>query len=381
MSIEPVGPGPGIIAGPAHWRELDLFRAIAATCMVLNHVAVRSPGVGSPVVAASELVGGVAPVLFYFATGLGYGVQSAARRPRGSGFLFKVGILLLAASDFFTFIGLSMLVLEVIRRSRRPEMLAGIVAGLAVAGRFAAGPVLRSTIDQRPGLRWLGDILGTGGGIGYPLSPWLAFPMFGFLVGRIAARRREVVGRLGWLPAGLVGAAIPFGLGSGVMVARGSILARYGSMNLAYFLAAIAALALVLALVVLAVRPARAAGVVGLVSLSGLRSFAVVPLQYLLIESLAAGPGISADPRGFVGAFVVVLVLSFVGSALIARLAAAMDRPIARPVAFAVALSLLVAFHAFPPATPSGLAAIGLRSAFQLSLCVLLSFRAGPRRA
>jgi len=69
----------------ARWRELDLFRAVAATCMVLNHVAVRSPGVAaSGLISGSELVGGFAPVLFYFATGLGYGIQP---KPRAGGSL------------------------------------------------------------------------------------------------------------------------------------------------------------------------------------------------------------------------------------------------------------------------------------------------------
>ena len=67
-------------------------------------------------------LGSFAPVLFFFLTGLGYGVQSAAgKRPRGQGYLIKVGILLLAdalmwmkpgtyvGNDFLGFIGLSML--------------------------------------------------------------------------------------------------------------------------------------------------------------------------------------------------------------------------------------------------------------------------------
>ena len=129
--IDRPGPGPRT-AG--HWPELDLLRALACACMILNHAAVKSPGIAtSPIISASEFVGGFAPVLFYFATGLGYGIQSV--KPGGShgfGFLTKVAILLVADLDFFTFIGLSMLALELIRRQPRGGLIASGLHTMAV---------------------------------------------------------------------------------------------------------------------------------------------------------------------------------------------------------------------------------------------------------
>ena len=64
-------------AAPGRWRELDLMRGLAAALMVLNHVAVGSAsGVNSRTAAALAFAGSFAPVVFFFLTGLGTGVQS-----------------------------------------------------------------------------------------------------------------------------------------------------------------------------------------------------------------------------------------------------------------------------------------------------------------
>jgi len=217
--------------------------------------------------------------------------------------------------------------------------------------------------------------VGTNGRTGYPIGPWLAFPMLGFIVGRLAASHREALGRRGRVAVLLISFAVPYALGSALMVARGSGLQRYGAMNFAYFLASIAVLTAGLAAVFAASRSTSLDDWVDRASISGLRSFALVPIQYLLIELVAAGTGVPSSPTGFLAAFAGVLILSFSGSALIARLVANLDGPLGRAAALAVAALLLGYYYGAVRSPTPGLAEIAIRSALQLSPCILLSYR------
>jgi hypothetical protein len=348
--------------------------------MILNHAAVKSPGIAiSPIISASEFVGGFAPVLFYFATGLGYGIQSV--KPVGShgfGFLTKVAILLVADLDFFTFIGLSMLVLELIRRQPRGGLIASGLGASMVLARFVAGPLLRPMLDGHEWGLWIGDVIGTGGHFGYPLGPWLAFPMLGYVLGRLAASNRELLLGWRWLPQALVAAAVPFVLACLMMVARGNGPFRYGTMNFAYLLASLGVLAISLSVVISLARAPFFPRIERWISLSGLRSFAVVPLHYLLLD-LACESGAPVDSATFARMFSLVLVLSFVGSSLFVRFATSLDRPSMRLPATAVVLAFTVVYYTSLRGATGGLTATAIRSLFQLSLCLALSFR--PRAA
>ena len=370
-------------AGPApahrsvgHWPELDLLRGLACFLMILNHVAVRSPSMStSTILSASEFVGGFAPVLFFFTTGLGYGVQSLKPGGRhGFGFLTKVAVLLLADLDFFTFIGLSMLILELISRLRRGGWVASIVGVSAVLARFVAGPLLRPALEGHPWGLWVGDVIGTGGHFGYPAGPWLAFPMLGYVLGRLAESNRATLLERRRLPRELAASGAPFALLCLVMVARGSGLFRYWTMNSAYFLASLGVIATSLSVVVAAVRSARLGPITGRASLSGLRSFAVVPLHYFLLD-LTIESYAPANSRTFAPTFLAVLVLSFTASALFVRLARALDHPARRAPTTAIVLVLAVTYYAVLRGTTGGLAATAIRSTFQLALCLVLSFR------
>ena len=123
--------------GRVIWPELDLLRGLAGLAMVVNHTAVAVvPAAAATLVSLPEaplsmtpvqwasFLGSFAPVLFFFISGVGYGLQA---RPGGvpakPGLWPKVAVLVLADAllwrvagfwiglDFFGFIAASMLLL------------------------------------------------------------------------------------------------------------------------------------------------------------------------------------------------------------------------------------------------------------------------------
>src|SRR5271166_2892826 len=83
------------------WEELDFLRGLAACLMIANHLGFASASYdSSALVAAMTFLGGMAPVLFFLVTGLGYGVQSASGRPRSNDRALSKIMILLMADDF-----------------------------------------------------------------------------------------------------------------------------------------------------------------------------------------------------------------------------------------------------------------------------------------
>src|SRR4028119_1847434 len=185
-----------------HWPELDVLRGLAALLMIVNHAGYKilAENLTDSGLAGNLLfISSFAPVLFFFVTGVGYGVQSSQKKKAShwSAILNKVFILVLAdllmhwsagkwlGLDFLGFIGLSSLVLEFIRRSKSPltYCLVGLVAISLM--RFLVGPFIHSLGRSEEGGGILIWLLGTKDtpGVSYPLSPWLAYPFAGYLIG------------------------------------------------------------------------------------------------------------------------------------------------------------------------------------------------------
>src|SRR5271166_6618259 len=80
------------------WAEIDFLRGLAACLMIANHLGFASSSYEeSTLVASMTFLGGMAPVLFFLVTGLGYGVKSVSGRPRSNDrHLSKIMILLMA---------------------------------------------------------------------------------------------------------------------------------------------------------------------------------------------------------------------------------------------------------------------------------------------
>lgn len=243
-----------------HWRELDVLRGLAALLMVVNHVGYKTLNPNQIESSLSEnllFIGSFAPVIFFFVTGVGYGIQSSQRKKASHWYvtLNKVIILVLAdllmhwsagswlGLDFLGFIGLSTLVLEFLRNSKSP--LAYCTAGFAAISflRYLLGPYIHSLGYDQQAWGVLGFILGTSAtpGISYPLSPWLAYPFVGYLIGVAAmhyrgfieTHRAQVVSGL------LILGAFP-GVAGIIMSRHGFSFFRWGTVALGFYVVSFA---------------------------------------------------------------------------------------------------------------------------------------------
>lgn len=205
-----------------HWTELDVLRGLAALMMILNHLGYKTLApnlVDSGDEVSLLLISSFAPVLFFFVTGVGYGIQSSRKKKTSHWYvvLNKFIILILAdllmhwsegswlegrwlGLDFLGFIALSSLVLEFIRRSKSPITYCLIGFVLISLMRYVLGPYIHShEYDQ---LAWglLNWILGTKDtpGVSYPLSPWMVYPFAGYIIGVAAMRYRGFIETHRW---------------------------------------------------------------------------------------------------------------------------------------------------------------------------------------
>jgi Heparan-alpha-glucosaminide N-acetyltransferase, catalytic len=357
--------------------------------MVINHVAVKAAGFENLWgVSEFAFIGSFAPVFFFFLTGLGSGVQSARRTiSHGHAYIPKVLVLLAADAmlwvsperfvglDFFGFIGLSMLCLELLRRTRRSGLLAATLAVLIFTARFLIGSSIKHWLAT-PGMGWLGAVLGVNlvPGISYPPCPWLAFPLMGYALGHLAAWRKDPASVRRMAVLVLWGAVA--GLASGatvLLVAKGFELFRWGLMSLSYFMASLAALAGGLTLVLAAARSRTLQPFLGWFGLSGVRSFAVVPLHYALIPICGRFFGEVVDFGTYARNSTAVLVLSFAGSGLIPRAAMALNSPTRRRIAwFVVWAGFVIAYLLLANAKLGEVSGLTVRVTIELGLCILL---------
>ena len=405
-------------AGRILWPELDLLRGLAGLMMVVNHASVglvaasaavlvampADPWAMSPLQLAS-FVGSYAPAVFFFITGVGYGLQArpggAGRKP---GLWAKAGVLFLADAllwrshgfwiglDFFGFIGGSMLVLGLLIRLDRRLAVAAAAGGLLLvtAVRFAAVPVAARLLGPEAGLAlepWVGD-RGVAG-LSFPPFPWAGYPLVGLLVGAAASAwpaavdRRRVRVATTLLPLAAVGF-----VAVAVLVHLGYPLTRWSRLSPSAYGWGFTLLALLVAACLL-VFPARGGGnaesadrgprwpfspaVRGL-SLRGVAAFAVVPLHFLLIAAAGLAGWSFSTAAGVSFACVVVSVLALAAAPAVS---AAGERVRRRGgtarlwwagLFFAVAMLVLVGLPAFGVHARSALASLG-----QLALCLLLA--------
>jgi hypothetical protein len=283
-----------------YWVEIDLLRAFAAVLMVVNHsgVAWFEGPLGQPHLAMEmTFVGSLAPVLFFFATGLGAGVQAVNldRHQPLSKTITKVLILLFADAamwlstgrfwglDFLGFIALSTLVIDLIYRSSYPRILlvAGIISALIL--RFVVAPTLKLPSDGIPN-QAIHFVMGDIGlqGFSYLLCPWIAFPFLGALIGDVAGRctvqfqnLREKIAFIMCL-SGLVGLGLCLYLDQ-----IGMVFFRWGTLSFAYTLFAVASLCIAIALTLfITLIPTHS---LSPFALPGVASLIVVPVHYVLV--------------------------------------------------------------------------------------------------
>ena len=227
--------------------QLDLFRGVAAIFMIVNHAGYQLLGAGAAGGGWPTwlvFVGSAAPALFFFATGVGSGLSASRGEPFASA-MRKVVLLLLADAllnwstgtllglDFFGFAAVATATLFFVRRATRPSFVAVVLLGLVLVLRFGLASVARAHVSDDSVLAFVTGIAPVHH-VSYPLGPWLAFPLLGFLVGR--RWRESGTSEEAWILAGVAGLCLAL---SALLAARGAPVFRWGSVSLAYFLCAI----------------------------------------------------------------------------------------------------------------------------------------------
>jgi len=282
---------------PPAAQDLDWLRGFAIFLMIINHTALRfyAPDNYSDYLPSFMiLLGSLAPVLFYFSTGWGIGLNTLLKKghPRAiRPSVMKCIWLILADQlsawaqgelfylDFFSFIGLSYLALTLITQLKSwwKYTTATILTILII--RYGIGPTIKHFFPYQG---WLGYFTGTlqAPWSSYPLMPWLSFPLLGVLYGFLTPMSTKR-----FLFVFLTG--IFCGVTSYYLVAHGRPLFRWGTMSLSFFFFSIFALAIVLAV-------SRSITGIGsprilrtLFEVRGGTSFVVVPIHLLIIKHIA----------------------------------------------------------------------------------------------
>lgn len=377
------------------WTEIDTLRGFAVVFMIVNHAGVGwlDLRIANGVLADwMVLLGSYAPVLFFFVTGVGYGVSHdpAHGRRRTADVVYKAALLLVADAfwrgdgflavglDFLGFIGLSMLVLHLACSGARGRAVAWSILFLATGVRFGLGPVFR---DLAPADSWIQSLVGNGvvPGFSYWVAPWLAYPALGFLFGDSLRRLGGETGLVGRLVPALLLVGVASGVAVGLMASRDFVFLRFGTMSIAFFVSSITVLAFSSALAWISCAPGRPA-VGAALALRGVSSFVVVPIHMYGI--VLVGHAASLPLTGRVYALV---MLPFV--ALNYGLARWADRearclgertPVGGGAWIATAMAL-VAFAIVDTLLAPGFARISLATFAQLLVGMLLTVR--PPRA
>lgn len=315
----------------SHWSELDILRGTAAALMIINHLGYKtlnpeqlSNGLTSHLV----FIGSFAPVLFFFVTGVGYGIQS--KKPQKDNhwaiLLNKVAILILAdllihwskgqwiGLDFFGFIGISCIMLEFIRSSRFAILysLSGVVF-ISIL-RYSVAPHLKLNESLGYGGEFLGWLVGTSSPpeVSYALSPWIVYPLLGYVVGWAAGRYPKWI-KQRWLQLSLalsLFALLPLA-GGILLVSKGSAFFRWGTVSLSYYIVSFAAIMIALVGSILICQLRSFKFIEQHLSLPGVASFAVVPIHYLFIYVVDQMNSQKLSELSFYGTAMVILGLSF----------------------------------------------------------------------
>lgn len=314
-----------------HWQELDILRGLAALLMIVNHAGYQTlaPTQINGLFANSLLfISSFAPVLFFFVTGVGYGLQSIQKKKASHWYVILNKLIILVLADllihwsngkwlgleFLGFIGLSSLVLEFVRKSKFP-LLVSLVGFITISLlRYLLGPYLHALgYDQQGGwlLNWIVGFKDTPG-ISYPLSPWLAYPFAGYLVGVAAVHYQRFIENhrlkavLGLLMLGILPAF------AGLFLAkRGASFFRWGTVGIGFYVVSFAIILGGLAISLALRANSKLAGLQEALSLKGIASLAVVPIHYILIYLvvISGGKGVDFFKYGLIA--IAVLTLSF----------------------------------------------------------------------
>lgn len=266
---------------------LDALRALAVLLMLTNHYIARFVNLESASQSIEFIffITSMAPVLFFFVTGLGYGVAAATQKKSMLvDTLIKVFILLsldylmrganvVFGLDFLAFIGLSMLILHFIRNTIYGIQIAIIATILLFLMRF----LIPAVIDLDSNL-YLSAIFGQSkfDNFSYWFTPWLIYPLLGFIAGRIIVANSNVN------TLGVNSLLLIFGVSIAILScflsSKGMVLFRWGTVSFNFFVASIGFLMVVFC----AFNSSR--NLPSMFKVTGVVSLVVVPVHYFILD-------------------------------------------------------------------------------------------------
>jgi uncharacterized membrane protein len=314
-----------------HWKELDILRGLAALLMIVNHAGYQTlaPTQVNGLFTSSLLfISSFAPVLFFFVTGVGYGLQSIQKKKPSHWYVILNKLIILVLADllihwsngkwvgleFLGFIGLSSLVLEFVRKSKFP-LIISLVGFVAISLlRYLLGPYLHALgYDQQGGwlLNWIVGFKDTPG-ISYPLSPWLAYPFAGYVVGVAAVHYRRFIEnhRLKAVLSLLMLGILPAIAGL-LLFKRGASFFRWGTVGIGFYVVSFAIILSGLAISLALCTSPKLANLQEALSLKGIASLAVVPVHYILIYLVVISGGKGVDLFKYSLIAIAVVIFSF----------------------------------------------------------------------
>ncbi|CAN0093970.1 unnamed protein product, partial [Chrysoparadoxa australica] len=285
-----------------HLPELDLLRGYAALFMVVNHLGNSlfshnsALGLG---IQTLLFITSFAPVLFFFTSGLGMGLQSAGKQKKinFNSTLYKFALLIIAdmflafgrgnliGLDFLGFIAIIVLLLDLIRSSRHPILISIASIGAIFIMRFAIAPkvMIENDTFTNTFTNWF---LGNGvNHVSYPFAPWFIYPLVGFLLGAIVGRQENVIQYINmkknWLI--LAGFAALCGGIAYLGYKLGFSFFRWGTIGIGFFILSFTVIATSLLIVMLANKLPKV-NMLKLFNLNGPACLAVVPIHYFFIH-------------------------------------------------------------------------------------------------
>jgi hypothetical protein len=314
---------------------LDAFRGLAAILMVFNHAGhawLSAFDADNGWQGGIVFLGSFAPVLFFFATGVGIGLTPGRLRTAGGamGLAWKCVLLILADQllflrtgslwglDFFGFIALSMIIVGLVDRLQRAVPTAILLIAVMLVFRYAIALMLPAAWAGHP---VAAIFFGSMPNVSYPVSPWLVYPLVGYVMARSGfygpvAKDVEVPTKRFRPRVALIACSV-VALGTSLLFLQmGKGFFRWGTVSLGFFIASCA----VIPLFILASEAAAAklTKFSSFISLRGAAALLVVPTHYALIHlALQVSPGAWSPGSFFVGstlAVIVALVVSKVGA-------------------------------------------------------------------
>lgn len=285
------------------WPSLDVLRGLAVICMLLNHAAAKLLTDDAMFTGLSgwfNFMGSFAPVLFFFATGIGYGLaHEVGRTANTKDVLIKASILIVAdifmrggdftlmGWDFLAFIAFSMILLHGFRGRRFGLSGAlGLILVLLFV-RYGLGAYYDRAVDLDEQKYWVLVVLGRTAldNVSYWFTPWFAYPLVGFILGALGRKHGEwVMSHIGKISLLAFGSGLFIAAASTVLWMKGAAAFRWGTVSFNFFIASVACVLVSLAISWLIADKLKHRRLTQLLSMQGVSSLAVVPIHYFYLK-------------------------------------------------------------------------------------------------